>query len=348
MPDSMQLSKPDLGIAREGKQLGSDISHDLANHIIDESHGMLGDVDENGFVHHEGSDSQKLGNTNKINGFNHSEDNLLGMEPDHEDSFVNGNEEEDSIPLNQHNLHPEGIIEEDKDYFQGEGYYDKGNGDSNTWQKLDDGHGNNDEQFEPMEKINNSGFLRRSQRNIRRQSFSNIEENGFHVAESNDEGHYRLMKCAQFEEGQQPTLIYVSFQALLLMNIHAHLFSNEIIGLGGGLEFKHKKGKKALYIHDAYPAKAVEDVDYDRTKSVEMQPESHQATAKIIETRKQIVCSWYHSHPIFETNPSCMDISNQHNHQMMYSRDNDQSYVGFIVGPYTQKLTSSKPISEFT
>lgn len=61
---------------------------------------------------------------------------------------------------------------------------------------------------------------------------------------------------------------------------------------------------KALYIHDAYPTKAIEDVGYDRTKSVEMDPESLQETVRVIESRNQIVCSWYHSHPIFETNPS--------------------------------------------
>jgi hypothetical protein len=33
---------------------------------------------------------------------------------------------------------------------------------------------------------------------------------------------------------------------------------------------------------------------------------------------------------------------------MMYSKDNDQVYVGFIVGPYTRKLNSWKVISEFT
>jgi len=48
------------------------------------------------------------------------------------------------------------------------------------------------------------------------------------------------------------------------MIIHSHLFSNEIIGFGAGKQFKHKSGKQAIYVHDAYPAKALENTPYDR------------------------------------------------------------------------------------
>jgi protein MYSM1 len=124
------------------------------------------------------------------------------------------------------------------------------------------------------------------------------------------------------------------------MNIHAHLFENEIIGYCGGVEFVHKSGKKAIYVNDAYNVDAINNVSYDRTKSVEMNPECCEQTVRLIDSRNQTVLAWYHSHPVFETSPSCMDIVNHHNHQMMYSKDNDQVYVGFIVGPYTRKLNS--------
>jgi len=48
------------------------------------------------------------------------------------------------------------------------------------------------------------------------------------------------------------------------MIIHSHLFSNEIIGFGAGKQFKHKSGKQAIYVHDAYPAKALENTPHDR------------------------------------------------------------------------------------
>ena len=105
---------------------------------------------------------------------------------------------------------------------------------------------------------------------------------------------------------------------------------------------------KAIYIHDAYPAKPVENTLLDRSKSVEMDPESCNEITTIAESRGQKLVSWYHSHPIFETNPSKVDISNQHRFQELFIKDNQQPFVALIVGPYSPKLNSCKVMSEVT
>ncbi|CAI2387394.1 unnamed protein product [Moneuplotes crassus] len=347
-PQNIELQKPNLSSAKEGRQLGSDRSNDISKEIINEAQDIEDEGEEEDLHDHDLTPCENIVDDMKMNGFQSNEIDLLGMGNGHHNDSQQEVPDSESAPSEHPNIVPRILIEEDKEYFDDSGYLDKRNGDSGNWQPMASSP-NLGESHEFQMKFDDDNFApRRSQRNIRKQSFSNILESGFNIQENSDEREFRLIKCCEFEEGEQPNLIFVSFQALLLMNIHAHLFSNEIIGFCGGQEFRHKSGKKALYIHDAYPTKAIEDVCYDRTKSVEMDPESLQATARLIESRNQIVCSWYHSHPIFETNPSCMDIANQHNHQMMYSKDKNQPYVGFIVGPYTQKLNSCRVISEFT
>ena len=193
--------------------------------------------------------------------------------------------------------------------------------------------------------------LRRSQRRITRQSFAGVNHDHFHnLHDAHEDDEYRLLKWWQYEEGvkPQPLLVYVSFQSLLIMNIHSHLFSNEIIGFWAGQPFTHKNGKPSIYIHDVYPVAPIEDTCFDRSKSVEMDPEGSEIARKLIESRDQKLWAWYHSHPIFETNPSQVDIRNQDNYQKMFSKDKDQPFVGFIVGPYSPKLNSWKVVSEFT
>jgi hypothetical protein len=73
------------------------------------------------------------------------------------------------------------------------------------------------------------------------------------------------------------------------MHVHAHLFYNEIIGFNSGYTFKHKNGKQAIYIHDVYPVKALDNTGTDRTKSVEMDPESSELVRKMVESKGQTI-----------------------------------------------------------
>lgn len=134
--------------------------------------------------------------------------------------------------------------------------------------------------------------VRRSRKNIPRQSYAEFNENGLTVGENQDEGEYQLIKCKQFDKKSnqdQPIEVYISFQAYLFMHVHAHLFHNEIIGFGGGYTFKHKNGKQAIYVHDSYSVKPLEDTGTDRTKSVEMDPDSQSLVTNMIESKGQAI-----------------------------------------------------------
>lgn len=188
--------------------------------------------------------------------------------------------------------------------------------------------------------------VRRSQRVIPRQSFAEFDDL-CNIVDDNHRDGYRLIKCSQYDSNKkQPIEIYLSFQAFLMMNIHSHLFYNEVIGFNAGYVFKSKSGSQAILIQDVYPALAIENTGQDRSKSVEMDPESSELNRKLAESRGQTIWGWYHSHPIFETNPSKIDIYNQHSYQHFFNSDCNKPFIAFIVGPYSPKLNSTKVISE--
>lgn len=59
------------------------------------------------------------------------------------------------------------------------------------------------------------------------------------------------MNCQKYDnEKDQPMKVYMSFQAWFLMNVHAHLFTNEIIGYNAGYVIDGDK-QKILVIHDS-------------------------------------------------------------------------------------------------
>lgn len=92
------------------------------------------------------------------------------------------------------------------------------------------------------------------------------------------------------------------------MHVHAHLFTNEVIGFAAGYSFTDKYQAQCIYVQDVYPVKPLEDTGMDRAKSVEMDPESSAFVIRLAESRNQTILGWYHSHPVFDTNPSKIDI----------------------------------------
>ena len=111
------------------------------------------------------------------------------------------------------------------------------------------------------------------------------------------------------------------------MSIHAHLFSFDIIGFIAGHPFTTKDMKKAIFVEEAYPVEPENSCNDDRTKTVEMNAESSTLAQGIASGRGQKICGWYHSHPIFDTNPSKIDIRNQRKFQSFFQRDNNQPFV---------------------
>lgn len=74
-----------------------------------------------------------------------------------------------------------------------------------------------------------------------------------------------------------------------------------------------------MTISKAFPCRAVDFDDFSvASVNVEMDPTSEMEVRKKIEDEGLIICGWYHSHPIFEPDPSFTDVENQHNLQELY------------------------------
>ena len=104
-----------------------------------------------------------------------------------------------------------------------------------------------------------------------------------------------------------PFQVWMYPQARFLADLHAHLCHHEVIGMLGG---RWDSEAKVLHIMLAMPARAIE-IDDDANVNVEMDPMSqHEATSRI-EQHGLTVVGWYHSHPVFQPDPSVRDIENQ-------------------------------------
>ncbi|KAG4101237.1 hypothetical protein H8356DRAFT_933276 [Neocallimastix lanati (nom. inval.)] len=111
------------------------------------------------------------------------------------------------------------------------------------------------------------------------------------------------------------------------MEIHSHLLKKEIMGLLGG---RYDQIKKILYIKDIYPCRS-EGTSY----YCEMNVESEIEATNIFNTKNYNIVGWYHSHPIFEVNPSIVDIRNQYQHQKLAHLDSgEEPFIGMIISPY--------------
>ena len=130
--------------------------------------------------------------------------------------------------------------------------------------------------------------------------------------------------------------IYLSFQALFLMNVHAHLFKSEIIGYTSGYVVK-EGNSQMLFSYDALMCQPLGNIDADRTKTVEMDPDSGSMAMMKAAERGQDIVGWYHSHPTFEVSPSNIDVENHKAYHELFAND-QKPFVGFIVGPYYKDM----------
>ena len=128
-------------------------------------------------------------------------------------------------------------------------------------------------------------------------------------------------------------------QAALLMDLHSHLSSCEIIGLLGG---RWDADAKTITVVRAYPCQRVEG-SHSMT-SVELDPAAEVATRTLMEAQGLVPVGWYHSHPIFEPIPSAKDAENQRNYQALFSSEASGAapFLGAIVGPYDRMLPSEE------
>lgn len=93
-----------------------------------------------------------------------------------------------------------------------------------------------------------------------------------------------------------------------------------------------------IHVYAAFPCKSIH-TECDHV-NVEMDPEAELEVRKKIKERNLSIVGWYHSHPIFQPDPSLVDLENQTNYQILFKDEEtgDAPYVGAIVGPYDPRL----------
>jgi len=122
------------------------------------------------------------------------------------------------------------------------------------------------------------------------------------------------------------------------------LANSEIIGFLGGT---WSADSKVLSITEAFPCKSVA-TEEDHV-NVEMDPQSELEVREVIKKNGLRVVGWYHSHPVFQPDPSIRDIENQTSYQTLFRDENHNSepFVGIIVGPYDRRMPTEESAINF-
>ncbi|KAM5248575.1 deubiquitinase MYSM1 [Ctenodactylus gundi] len=149
---------------------------------------------------------------------------------------------------------------------------------------------------------------------------------------------FQLIPCNFFsEEKQEPFQVKVASEALLIMDLHAHVSMAEVIGLLGG---RYSEVSKVVEVCAAEPCNSL-----STGLQCEMDPVSQTQASEALAVRGYSVIGWYHSHPAFDSNPSLRDIDTQAKYQSYFSRGGAK-FIGIIVSPYNR--SNPLPYSQIT
>ncbi|XP_040834414.1 deubiquitinase MYSM1 isoform X1 [Ochotona curzoniae] len=149
---------------------------------------------------------------------------------------------------------------------------------------------------------------------------------------------FKLIPCNLFsEEKQEPFQVKVASEALLIMDLHAHVSMAEVIGLLGG---RYSEADKIVEVFAAEPCNSL-----STGLQCEMDPVSQTQASEALAVRGYSVIGWYHSHPAFDPNPSLRDIDTQAKYQSYFSRGGAK-FIGMIVSPYNRN--NPLPYSQIT
>uniref|UniRef100_A0A2K6LMG9 Deubiquitinase MYSM1 n=1 Tax=Rhinopithecus bieti TaxID=61621 RepID=A0A2K6LMG9_RHIBE len=135
----------------------------------------------------------------------------------------------------------------------------------------------------------------------------------------------------------EPFQVKVASEALLIMDLHAHVSMAEVIGLLGG---RYSEVDKVVEVCAAEPCNSL-----STGLQCEMDPVSQTQASETLAVRGYSVIGWYHSHPAFDPNPSLRDIDTQAKYQSYFSRGGAK-FIGMIVSPYNRN--NPLPYSQIT
>eukprot|EP00079_Xenopus_tropicalis_P024395 XP_012817010.1 PREDICTED: histone H2A deubiquitinase MYSM1 isoform X3 [Xenopus tropicalis] len=140
---------------------------------------------------------------------------------------------------------------------------------------------------------------------------------------------FQLIPCSTFsEEKKAPFQVKVTCEAMLILDLHAHVSMAEVIGLLGG---RYTESESVVEICAAEPCNSL-----STGLQCEMDPVSQTQASEALASRGYSVIGWYHSHPAFDPNPSIRDIDTQAKYQNYFSRGGAK-FLGMIISPYNQR-----------
>ncbi|XP_054836551.1 deubiquitinase MYSM1 [Eublepharis macularius] len=149
---------------------------------------------------------------------------------------------------------------------------------------------------------------------------------------------FQLIPCCSFRgEKSEPFQVTIAPEALLIMDMHAHVSMAEVIGLLGG---RYSETDGIVQIYTAEPCNSL-----STGLQCEMDPVSQTQASETLAARGYSIIGWYHSHPAFDPNPSIRDIDTQAKYQNYFSRGGSM-FVGVIISPYNQN--NPLPYSQIT
>jgi proteasome lid subunit RPN8/RPN11 len=154
----------------------------------------------------------------------------------------------------------------------------------------------------------------------------------------------------EFELVKAPFKVEICDSVILLMDLHSHLHSSEIIGLLGGVFIKEDVGTNCLpvlRINYVFPCSTA----HSTGTQVDVDPLSEMEAGEYFESNGVRMTGWYHSHPNFEPNPSLRDLETQTMYQALFKNgepdNNLEPFVGVIINPYMSATLSSSHVECF-
>ncbi|KAB0794309.1 hypothetical protein PPYR_11148 [Photinus pyralis] len=137
----------------------------------------------------------------------------------------------------------------------------------------------------------------------------------------------RLIYCKAFsEESPQQFQINLHLQALLLMDLHAHTSTAEVMGLIGGY---WNPDSKIMTILRYVPCRNIAS----SATHCDMCPISQAKAADMIHDEGFNILGWFHSHPTFAPEPSQQDLDTQLTVQQWIGHN--KPCVGVILSPFS-------------
>ncbi|XP_032243147.2 deubiquitinase MYSM1 isoform X2 [Nematostella vectensis] len=145
---------------------------------------------------------------------------------------------------------------------------------------------------------------------------------------------FKLVPYRNFPSSSaEPFHVALQSDALIVMDVHAHLSTTEVIGLLGGT---YSRDNRVLQVLRATPCRSL-----STSMQCEMDPVSQTQASEKLASKGMAVVGWYHSHPTFAPNPSVRDIETQAKFQEWFAKGG-AAFIGVIVSPYNYVNTSNQ------